>query len=68
MESISEVLSVFPNDGDVRKLAESIHLARHTLIKDPYQLGPQLVGRLQEIVKKDKPIARLDPRKYPHIK
>ncbi|XP_076821658.1 uncharacterized protein LOC143468371 isoform X1 [Clavelina lepadiformis] len=65
IETISSVLVPYRSDNDLRLLAEALHLSRKILKKDPRQLAAQLVGRLHEILKKDKPLARMDPRKYP---
>ena len=58
-------LAINSGDKDLRLLAEAIRLSCEALIGNPAQLGGQLVGRLHDIIKKDKPLARMDPRKYP---
>nr|XP_018670119.1 uncharacterized protein LOC100177451 [Ciona intestinalis] len=65
MMEIGRVLRDHPNDPDVRLLSSVFHLSRPVLTSDPCQLASQLIGRLHSVIKKDKPIARLDPRKYP---
>ena len=68
ISALTSVLSLHSGDKDLRLLAESLFLSRDVLIKDPTQLGGQLVGRLHNIIKKDKPLARMDPRKYPYCR
>ncbi|XP_038661641.1 NACHT and WD repeat domain-containing protein 2-like [Scyliorhinus canicula] len=52
---------------DLNILNEAIHLSKRVLLQDPSQLASQLVGRLQQIIEEDKPVAPGDPKKYPHL-
>lgn len=38
-------------------LSETLKLSKKVLLKDPYQLASQLIGRLHQIVAADKPVA-----------
>lgn len=58
-------LSVEPRDKDLNLLLETLNLSRDVLEHDPRQLGSQIVGRVQTIVKRDVPVAPQDPRVYP---
>ncbi|XP_069055414.1 uncharacterized protein [Pleurodeles waltl] len=51
--------------ADLNLLLEALKLSRKVLLKDPCQLASQLVGRLHQIIEKDKPVAPGDPRVYP---
>ncbi|XP_067885458.1 uncharacterized protein [Heterodontus francisci] len=52
---------------DLNMLNEAIHLSKRVLLQDPCQLASQLLGRLQQIIAEDKPVAPGDPKKYPHL-
>ena len=65
MSDLTTLLAQNPADKDLRLLAEALYLSHDVLLVDTSQLAGQLVGRLHNIIKKDKPLARLDPRKYP---
>ncbi|XP_072904178.1 uncharacterized protein [Hemitrygon akajei] len=52
---------------DLNILSEAIELSKRVLLQDPCQLASQLLGRLQQIVTEDKPVAPDDPRKYPYL-
>ncbi|GCB81748.1 hypothetical protein scyTo_0023175, partial [Scyliorhinus torazame] len=52
---------------DLNVLNEAVHLSKRVLLQDPSQLASQLVGRLQQIIAEDKPVAPGDPKKYPHL-
>ncbi|XP_041042816.1 uncharacterized protein LOC121277430 [Carcharodon carcharias] len=52
---------------DLNILNEAIHLSKRVLLQDPCQLASQLLGRLQQIIAEDKPVAPDDPKKYPHL-
>ncbi|XP_048383603.1 uncharacterized protein LOC125451016 isoform X2 [Stegostoma tigrinum] len=53
--------------GDLNILSEAIQLSKRVLLQDPCQLASQLLGRLQQIITEDKPVAPGDPKKYPHL-
>ncbi|XP_043561220.1 uncharacterized protein LOC122557528 isoform X2 [Chiloscyllium plagiosum] len=53
--------------GDLNILTEAIQLSKRVLLQDPCQLASQLLGRLQQIIAEDKPVAPGDPKKYPHL-
>ncbi|XP_078252929.1 uncharacterized protein LOC144592274 [Rhinoraja longicauda] len=66
-EDLRSALTMERKVGDLNLLHEAIQLSKKVLLQDPRQLASQLVGRLQQIVTEDKPVAPDDPRKYPHL-
>ena len=64
LDDIEMALVNEPGDVNLKMLSDTLHLAGSALMKDPYQLAGQLVGRLQGILAKDKPLAPKDPKKY----
>ena len=68
MEDITSACNMFKDDKDLKVLSETLYLSRNILRSDPHQLGSQICGRLQSLVKRDRPLARLDPRNHPYIK
>lgn len=68
MFDICSACKKFNKDKDLKVLSKALYLSRKVLRVDAKQLGSQLSGRLRDLVKNDKPLARLDPRSYPYIK
>lgn len=68
LDDIQVALLTEPTDLDLKLLSDTLHLSGRVLMRDPHQLASQLVGRLQLIVHKDKPIAPGDPIKYKFMK
>ncbi|XP_078535057.1 uncharacterized protein LOC144821717 [Lissotriton helveticus] len=64
-EDVKAAVSPDRPTADLNLLLEVLKLSRKVLLKDPCQLASQLVGRLQQIIEKDKPVAPGDPRVYP---
>ena len=55
-------------DNDIKLLHEALLLSAPALRKEPRQLGTQIIGRLQDYVINDIPIAPADPLRYPGLK
>lgn len=68
MDEIHEVLLMKTDDSDVRLLLEALFLSYDVLNSDPSQLPSQLIGRLNDIIDSDVPLAPEDPRKYPNAR
>ena len=68
MHDVCIACKAFSQDKDLKVLSKALYLSRKVLRVDANQLGCQLSGRLRDLVKNDKPLARLDPRNYPYIK
>ena len=66
-EDLQMALSVNPADPDLRLLSDSLFLSHDVLEEEPGQLATQLVGRLEDIVATDRPVAPRDPLKYPFL-
>ncbi|XP_038053193.1 NACHT domain- and WD repeat-containing protein 1-like isoform X2 [Patiria miniata] len=67
LDDIHSALIVQPNDLELRLMSETLQLSAGALSKDPNQLGSQLMGRLYNIIKSDKPMSVGDPKKYPTV-
>lgn len=68
MDETYNVLLMKTDDNDVRLLLEALFLSYEVLNSDPSQLPSQLIGRLNDIIESDVPLAPEDPRKYPHAR
>ncbi|XP_059577275.1 NACHT domain- and WD repeat-containing protein 1 [Alligator mississippiensis] len=66
-EDLKAAASVERTLLDLNLLSETLKLSKKVLLKDPYQLASQLIGRLHQIVAADKPVAPGDPKKYQHL-
>ncbi|ELT94787.1 hypothetical protein CAPTEDRAFT_208371 [Capitella teleta] len=68
VDDLQLALSVEPADMDLKLLSDTLHLSSTALSKDPRQLASQIVGRLDTIIRMDKPVAPSDPVVYPALK
>ncbi|XP_062905817.1 NACHT domain- and WD repeat-containing protein 1 [Mobula hypostoma] len=66
-EDLKGAMTLERKVDDLNILSEAIELSKRVLLQDPRQLASQLLGRLQQIVTEDKPVAPDDPRKYPYL-
>ena len=67
LDDIQGSLLVQPNDLELRLMSDTLQLSTGALRKDPNQLGAQLMGRLYNVIKSDKPVSVGDPKKYPSV-
>ncbi|XP_069796593.1 uncharacterized protein [Narcine bancroftii] len=56
-EDLKAAMILERNAGELNVLSEAIQLSKRVLLQDPCQLASQLLGRLQQIVAEDKPVA-----------
>ncbi|KAK6493133.1 hypothetical protein HHUSO_G2632 [Huso huso] len=52
---------------DLDVLSEALQLSKKVLLQDPCQLASQLVGRLNQIIATDIPVAPGDPKKFSYL-
>uniref|UniRef100_A0A1I8GHY8 WD_REPEATS_REGION domain-containing protein n=1 Tax=Macrostomum lignano TaxID=282301 RepID=A0A1I8GHY8_9PLAT len=67
LDLYESVLSAEPRDKDLRLISNSLYLSRAELELDPKQLASQLLGRITDVIKADRPKAPADPKKYPFV-
>ena len=68
LDDVQMALAIEPSDLELKLLADVLHLSTNVLLRDPGQLGSQVVGRLHDIITADMPVAPGDPVKYPAMK
>ncbi|XP_051875820.1 NACHT and WD repeat domain-containing protein 2 [Pristis pectinata] len=56
-EDLKTAMTLERKVADLNILSEAIQLSKKVLLQDPCQLASQLLGRLQQIVTEDKPVA-----------
>ncbi|XP_059150871.1 uncharacterized protein LOC131937445 isoform X2 [Physella acuta] len=67
LEEYHVVLALEPGEVELRVISEVLQLSRKALMRDPRQLGSQIVGRLQRIITADAPKSPGDPKKFPTL-
>ncbi|KAK2138831.1 hypothetical protein NP493_7042g00001, partial [Ridgeia piscesae] len=68
LDDLQMALTVEPSDTELKLLSDVLYLSTDVLLRDPGQLGSQIVGRLRDIITADVPVAPGDPVKYPSMK
>ncbi|KAJ6668622.1 hypothetical protein lerEdw1_012104 [Lerista edwardsae] len=66
-EDLKAAITAERSVPDLTLLSDALKLSKKVLIQDPCQMASQLMGRLQQIVAADKPVAPGDPKKYLHL-
>ncbi|XP_022094961.1 uncharacterized protein LOC110981600 isoform X2 [Acanthaster planci] len=67
LDDLQSALIFQPNDAELRLMSETLQLSVGALQKSIDQLGAQLIGRLYNLIKADKPASVGDPKKYPTV-
>ncbi|KAL5007519.1 hypothetical protein ScPMuIL_016325 [Solemya velum] len=67
LEEYEMGLKTEPSDVELKLLADTLQLSARALMADHRQLAGQIIGRLHNLISKDKPAAPGDPPKYPNI-
>ncbi|XP_070532605.1 NACHT domain- and WD repeat-containing protein 1-like isoform X2 [Ptychodera flava] len=67
LDDFHNAMLIEPGDKELKLLADCLQLSETALLRNPLELATQVVGRLNDIIRKDKPISIGDPKKYPNM-
>ncbi|XP_077986889.1 uncharacterized protein LOC144441205 isoform X2 [Glandiceps talaboti] len=67
LDDFHNALLVESGDKELKLVADSLQLSETALLRNPLELATQVVGRLCDIIRKDKPVSIGDPKKYPNM-